>query len=122
MQKRYSKPKKEIKLRLKEYLNIPYILVLATVVLANFIESETLTLAIFLALLIIFAIKKYDPRIPIAFALLLLVLSAIELAVASEDVANMIAIYAYYYLVVGVLLQLIEYIREKPKSGKHEED
>ncbi len=94
-----------------EYLHIPYILVVIAVVLSKIINSELLTLLIFLALLITYAIKKYDSRIPIAFALLLLVLSAIELAFKSEAAANQIAIYAYYYLVAGVLLQLIEYIR-----------
>ncbi|VVB60277.1 Uncharacterised protein [uncultured archaeon] len=108
--KNYYKPKKESP-ELTDAVNIPYILVLAAVVIANFTNSEVLTLVTFLALLLIYAIKKYDSRIPVAFALLLLVLSAIELAYRSEELANQIAVYAYYYLVVGVLLQLIEYIR-----------
>jgi len=56
-------------------------------------------------------ILKLDSRIPIAFALLLLFLTAVTLVQGLENAANQIAIYAYYLLVVGVVLQLIEYIR-----------
>jgi len=121
--RKYSAKKGKFDYRsLKEFLHVPYLLVLAAVAVSSIVQSELITLIIFFAVLVIFAIKKYDSRIPIGFALILLVLAAIELAFASADTANQIAIYAYYYLVVGVLLQLIEYVREKPKSGEYEED
>lgn len=56
-------------------------------------------------------VLKLDSRIPIAFALLLLFLTAVTLVQGLENAANQIAIYAYYFLVAGVVLQLIEYIR-----------
>lgn len=121
--KRQIQKKKQFDLdSAKEFFHVPYLLVLGAVAISSIVQSEILTLLIFLAVLVIFAIKKYDSRIPIGFALILLVLSAVELAFASEAMANTIAIYAYYYLVVGVLLQLIEYVREKPKSGRYEEE
>ena len=117
MPNKYSdKLKKAFPNNLKNLIHIPYLLVLAAVAIANFTKSEILTLAIFLALLIIFAKQKYDSRIPIGFALLLLVITAFVLAFSSEALANRIAIYSYYYLVVGVVLQLIGYIREKPRG------
>jgi len=61
--------------------------------------------------LFISLILKLDSRIPIAFALLLLLLTATTLVQGLENAANQIAIYAYYFLVAGVMLQLIEYIR-----------
>ncbi len=61
-------------------------------------------------------ILKLDSRIPIAFALLLLFLTAVTLVQGLENAANQIAIYAYYFLVVGVVLQLIEYIRNPQKE------
>lgn len=119
MPKSYYIPKKESP-KLQDFLHVPYLLVLSAVVAANFIESETVTLMIFFAFLLIYSIKKYDSRIPIAFALLLLIISAFVLAYKNEALANQIAIYAYYYLVVGVLLQLIEYIRNPEDENETE--
>jgi hypothetical protein len=61
-------------------------------------------------------IQKFDSRIPIAFALLLLFLTAITLVQGQEKAANQIAIYAYYFLVIGVVQQLIEYIRNPQEA------
>jgi len=74
--------------------------------------------AFFLLLLYIpFSLKlKLDERYPVAFAIFLLILSAITLAQGFEERANRIAIYAYYFLVIGVILMLAEYLRE-PKNN-----
>lgn len=61
--------------------------------------------------------KKFDSRIFVGFAIALLSISAFVLS-GSEEMANEIAIYAYYFLVLGVLGSLIEYLRE----GKGEEE
>ncbi|MBU5678845.1 MAG: hypothetical protein QXJ96_02975 [Candidatus Aenigmatarchaeota archaeon] len=68
----------------------------------------------FFALLLYIPISiklKLDERIPIAFALFLLIISAIALAQGFEDRANLIAIYAYYFLVIGVILLFIDYMK-----------
>jgi len=44
--------------------------------------------------------------------MILLATAAAYLAVGMESPANDIAVYAYYCLVIGVILQLISYIRE----------
>ena len=54
----------------------------------------------------------YD-RWPIAIALALLAVAAGMLASGDEDMANDFAIMAYYLLVLGVVLQIINYIREQ---------
>ncbi|MEM4680613.1 MAG: hypothetical protein QW038_02350 [Nanopusillaceae archaeon] len=54
---------------------------------------------------------KLDERIPIAFALFLLIISAIALAQGFENRANLIAIYVYYFLVIGVILLFIDYMK-----------
>jgi len=56
-------------------------------------------------------IFKLDPRYPIGLALILLVVCAIVLSQGFEDYANRIAIYAYYGLVIGVLLMFVDYVR-----------
>jgi len=68
-----------------------------------------------------FALKRYRgkwfaisyDRLPIAIALVLLVVTAGVLAAGNEKMANDLAIMAYYLLVLGVVLQIITYIREQ---------
>jgi len=68
-----------------------------------------------------FALKKYRgkafaipyDRLPIAIALVLLLVTAGADASGNEKMANDIAIMAYYLLVLGVVLQIINYIREQ---------
>lgn len=72
----------------------------------------SLALLIFVALLIIYAIKKCDLRIPTGFALIILVVSAFAIVFKNEIIANQIAIYAYQFLFAGVVLQLIEYMAD----------
>jgi septum site-determining protein MinD len=62
-------------------------------------------------------IYRIDPRYPVLAAIGSLVLAAILLAQQKEALANRVAVYAYYFLVVGVLLNLVDYLRE----GREEE-
>ncbi len=91
------------------------LLVIATGVAALFLLGEkiqdTISRLIFLYLFAAIAYKM-DGRIPIAAGLILLVAAALFTGRGRESFANQIAIYAYYFLVVGVVLQLIEYVRE----------
>jgi hypothetical protein len=63
---------------------------------------------------------KLDERYPIAVAIFLLILSAITLAQGFEEKANLIAIYAYYFLVIGVSLLFIDFLRNKEKYEKED--
>lgn len=79
----------------------------------------------FFSLLIVFllrfALKKYRGkgfaipygRLPIGIALVLLATAAGVFASGNEPMANEVATMAYYLLVLGVLLQIINYIREQ---------
>jgi septum site-determining protein MinD len=66
---------------------------------------------LFLVYFIVLLVNRRDSRYSIGAALILLLFTAILLVQKKEAFANQIAIYAYYFLVVGVVLQLIEYIR-----------
>jgi len=57
-----------------------------------------------------------DPFI-IAFIILLIVCAGI-LAFGNEALANEVAVYAYYSLVVGVVLQLAAFIRDERRKGQ----
>ncbi len=106
--------------------NISYIvyflLILATSFVIIFLSSKFLLQLKDLIpyfILIYFAISlilRLDSRISIVSALLLLFLTAVTLVQGLENAANQIAIYAYYFLVAGVVLQLVEYIRNPEKE------
>lgn len=59
-----------------------------------------------------------DSRLPIISALFLLSLCPILLIQHFEDHANRVAIFAYYFLVIGVILALIEYRRSGGENDK----
>ena len=75
------------------------------------------------------ALKKYKgkwfaipyDRLPIAIALTLLLVTAGVYASGNEKMANDIAIIAYYLLVLGVVLQIINYIREQRAERRAKE-
>jgi hypothetical protein len=75
--------------------------------------SENSMLLIFVIYFILSAILRFDSRMPIVAALLLLITTPFLLNAGKFGLADTTAIAAYYFLVTGVLLQLIEYIREK---------
>lgn len=83
-------------------------------------ENEELrTLLIFAFYFTVSLIYSLDPRHPIVATIILLISAAIFLP-KDEAFANKLAIYAYYFLVVGVGLQIIEYIREQKEEKEAE--
>jgi len=97
---------------------MPFILVIICVASAKLIDSEAIVLSVFLVALAIYAWRKYDSRMLVGTALFLLGACAVLLAGGKEFYANEVAIWAYYFLVIGVLGLFIEYLREK----KHENE
>lgn len=79
--------------------------------LSRAVSIDELAFFILLAYIPISLKLKLDERYPIAIALLLLILCAITLAQGFEDYANMIAVYTYYFLVIGVILLFIGHVR-----------
>jgi hypothetical protein len=78
---------------------------------------EIVTILVLEQIVVLFVILRLEPRIPIAVCLGLLVTCAIAAAMGKDAVANQIAIYAYYSLVAGVLLLLVQQVRAEP-AGK----
>ncbi len=77
--------------------------------------------AIFLGLLIAYMIYsqwiRLDSRYPIAGALLLLVAAAVADALGQSDAANTLAIYVFFLLAGGVLLLLLDHVREERQKA-----
>jgi hypothetical protein len=71
---------------------------------------------VFLALLAVYMVYSVwaglDARIPIAAALLLLVATAVVDALGNTDAANTLAEFVFFLLGAGVLLLLIDHVRE----------
>lgn len=73
--------------------------------------------AIFLGSFVLFALFAWDSRIFIGCGLLFLLACPLYLLGRKELMAEEMSIYAYYCLFLGVMLQIIEYGREK-RRGK----
>ena len=75
---------------------------------------------VFLALLLAYMVysvwARLDARYPIAAALVLLVATAIVDAAGSLASANTLAEYVFFLLGAGVVLLLIEHVRERPDT------
>ncbi len=48
----------------------------------------------------------------------LLVVVAVALSAGLSSLANSISVYAYYLLIVGVILQIVSFLRFRKKDGK----
>jgi len=92
---------------------LPFFLVIALVAAAIYIPSEIGVLSAFIITLAIYILRRYDFRLLIGMGVCLLLLSAAAFAWRSETSANQIAISAFYFLAIGVIGMLINFIRCK---------
>lgn len=93
----------------------PFALIVLCVASERFL-SPVLTLGVFIFTLAIYTLLRYDSRVLVGTAIFLLVICAALLAKESENLANDVAILAYYFLVIGVLGLFVEYLREGHES------
>ncbi len=106
---------------LKIFIDMPVSYTAAAILIANNIDNELLQFGTFIVLFLIIVIKKHDSRIPIVYALIMLLISAFILAFQTDTAANKTEIFAYYLFCVGVTVQFIEYIRN-PEVDYHENE
>ena len=90
-------------------------LILASVVIYNDNLGEGIVYALFLAYGLLVFVLREDSRISVAAALVLLVLTPAYLIRGLEDFANFLATLAYFFLVIGVAKQFVEYIAGQRK-------
>jgi len=93
---------------------LPFAMPLAAVLLAyTLLRGDLGILLIFVALIAVFSIYKYDPRIPIGYAILLFVVQAV-LTASNDDVSvRFLAMLSYWLLVVGIICMIIDLFRKK---------
>jgi len=109
--------KKGLKDIKKDYLY--FFLILIFVVLLV-IWQFSLEAIIFLTLFVSFALYGWDSRITATGALVSLASCPILLITKQDAYAEQMAVYAYYFLVITVVLQIIEYKRH-PERFKDDE-
>lgn len=95
----------------------PFALIVLCVAFARFL-LPILTFGVFSFTLALYILLRYDSRLFIGTAIFMLILSAGFLLTGSSAGANEIAIIAYYFLVVGALGLLIEYLMERNETSK----
>jgi hypothetical protein len=93
---------------------IPFILIAAFLFIVYFFahNSEFITFMLFMILIPVFAIFKYDGRIPVGYAIGLLIIVAMLTFIKEQNVADQLAIFSYWLLVVGTSCLLIELFRK----------
>jgi len=101
------------RLRKEFVLTAGYVMILINMILGVKIYSIDWAFLFFVLLAGIFYFYKIDSRFLILPAILLLGYCPFLLIAKNNTLAENIAIYAYYFLVVGVLIQIIENFRNK---------
>src|SRR6188508_1990680 len=82
---------------------IPIIITLAVFVLVFVLPQEDLqTLLTFSALIVVFSIYKFDSRIPIGFAIIILVICAFLTSQKADDLVKRLAELSYWFLIAGI--------------------
>jgi hypothetical protein len=93
---------------------IPFALPLAAVLLAYTLLHEDLQmLLIFALVIVVFSICKFDPRIPIGYAILLFVIQGVLTALNEDVSVKFLAVLSYWLLVVGIVCMIIDLFRKK---------
>ena len=98
-------------LRSLEYY-VRFVLIAACVAAGRFLESDLLVFAVFLVTLVVYVVRGYDCRLLVASFMVLLVFAAVLLVLGNGFYANRVAVWAYYFLVIGVVGLVVEYVRE----------
>jgi len=90
---------------LDDYL--PFALIAICVVSARFVGSELMVLLIYLGALAIYIWRRYDARMFIATAMFLLIACAVLVIVGYEGYVNIVAVWVYHFLIIGVIGLLV---------------
>ena len=97
--------------------SIPFIIAfVATLIAYALPKAEILTLIIFVIVILIFSIYRFDPRILIAYAILLLVITG-ALQFWASDYSSQMAVLSYWLMSAGVICLIIDLYRRTKTVG-----
>ena len=101
---------------------LPYALIIICVVSARFIESELIVFSIYIVSLVIYVWRRYNVKMFVGTAIFLLLVCAVLLASGYEKFADKVAVWVYYFLVIGVIGLFIDSLREGEDDEKNGEE
>ncbi len=81
-------------------------------------SNEITIIVVILISIIMSACFRLDHRVLIVTALGLIMSSAIVMLKNMEDLAQQLVIFAFYFLLVGVVLLFIDYVRDNSTRGE----
>ena len=87
---------------------IPLIWPVFSISLCFFLHNEFQTFLVFVMLIPIFTINSFDGRIPLAYGILLLIAVALLTFINQVTLADQLAIFSYWLLIVGISCMVIE--------------
>jgi hypothetical protein len=97
---------------------VPFIITFVAVLIAYILpKAEILTLIIFVILIVIFSVYRFDARILIAYAILLLVIAGALTFQKSEYSQSQVAILSYWLVSAGVIFLIIDLYRRRKSIG-----
>lgn len=96
---------------------VPFIIAFVAVLIAYALpNAEILTLIIFVIVILIFSVFRFDPRILIAYAILLLVVTG-ALQFWNSDSSSQMAVLSYWLMSAGVICLIIDLYRRTKTVG-----
>ena len=92
---------------------IPFVITLTVLVIWYLLPHDDLMMFVMLVVLTpLFCIYKFDSRIPIIFAILLLLIGGVLTSQQKDDAANRVVVQSYSLLIVGVVSIITELYRK----------
>ena len=98
----------------RDYLSLA---VVAILVILLYIWGATLESIAFVATFVCFLLYQWDSRIVATGAIVSLAACPVLLIAKQQSIAEQMAVYAYYFLVMTVALQIVEYKRHPELAG-----
>ena len=100
---------------------LPFGITLAVLALAYLLpQGDLRTLLLYAVLIPVFSIYRFDSRILIGCAIILLVIGAVLISQKADETVKRLAILSYWFLVAGIICILIDFYRKKPIQNQEE--
>lgn len=91
---------------------VPFIITPAVLVIGFIlVEDDLKTFLIYAGLIVVFSIFRFDSRIPVMFAILLLIIAGVFISQQQSDSASRLAVQSYLLLFVGISCVVIEFFK-----------
>ena len=93
--------------------SLVFVFLIVNIILSNFFYSIEWAFVMFIVVGILFYLFKIDSRFFILSAIMFLGYCPFLLILKLDVLAEIVAVYVYYFLVVGIILQFIESIKDR---------